>query len=820
MANSVGRIDLDLGINTSGFKNQLNGITKQSNQLSGAFGKLGKAAAAAFSVKAIVSFAKSCISLGSDLAEVQNVVDVTFGGMSSAVNEWAKNAITSYGLSEKVAKEYMGQFGAMSKAFGNTEQMAYKQAAALTGLAGDVASFYNMTTDEAFTKLKSVYTGETESLKSLGVVMTQSALDQYALAHGYGKTMNAMTEQEKVSLRLAFVTDKLSDASGDFIRTSDGWANQVRVLKLRFDALKASIGQGLINVLTPVIRMLNELMQYLQKAADAFANFTATLFGKAGGSSASSSISSASAELAENTESAAGSAEKIRKSLSNFDQLNILTNLSAGGAGGAGGSAINQEDAEAAEDVAESTSAASAFAEKLKKFFEDIKKYAPEIKECLVGLLDDSGFFDLFEKMRQSVTNLGTGFENIGTSFEGAMENLKPKFAELTNQFTTTFTTVNRTVNGIVGDMWLGLSEGFDEFTVTHGAEIQTFFEGVIGSLTQFSIDTLAITDDIFLTLEEWWNNDGITLWNDIVRCLQDIGGWFLKIWNEFIQPIIDTIIKEAKQLWDEHLKPLWRKILEFISSVGRFFMMLWNNVLKPIVDWIIENVLPVIRPIIEAIIKIVKDVFGVVSDVIGGILDILGGLLDFLTGVFTGDWDLAWNGVKKIFYGIWSSFGGLVCGVANIIIDLLNGLWSAIYAALRKVINGIGSVIKSIGKILGKDTWGFTIPEQAPLIPRLTCPAPPELATGGYVKANTPQLAIIGDNKREGEIVAPESKIAEAVAKGFSMVMAKLQGQNNQKGAQPIYLTVKLGENDFWSGFVDYHNSIVKMTGESPLLV
>ena len=95
-----------------------------------------------------------------------------------------------------------------------------------------------------------------------------------------------------------------------------------------------------------------------------------------------------------------------------------------------------------------------------------------------------------------------------------------------------------------------------------------------------------------------------------------------------------------------------------------------------------------------------------------------------------------------------------------------------------------------------------------------------PMLANGGYVEANTPQLAIIGDNKREGEIVAPESKIAEAVAHGFSMVMSKLTQGGGAGNKQPIYLTIKLGENDFWQGFVDYHNSVVKSTGETPLLI
>ena len=171
-------------------------------------------------------------------------------------------------------RQYTGTFGAMAKAFGFTEKQAYDMGTTLTGLAGDVASFYNISQDEAYTKLKSVFTGETESLKDLGVVMTQTALDAYAMANGFGKTTAQMSEAEKVALRYAFVQDQLTAATGDFARTSDSWANQCRIMKLQFDSLKASIGQGLINLFTPVLRVINTVIERLTVLASAFKSFT------------------------------------------------------------------------------------------------------------------------------------------------------------------------------------------------------------------------------------------------------------------------------------------------------------------------------------------------------------------------------------------------------------------------------------------------------------------------------------------------------------------------------------------------------------------
>lgn len=243
MSTNVGEVDFDLLLNSNPFNKGLKSTSNniKSSGIENSLLKIGKLAIAAFSVNAIANFAKSCISLGSDLTEVQNVVDVTFGSLNTQVNEFAQNAITQFGLGQTVAKKYVGTFGSMAESFGFTNQEALNMSETLTGLAGDVASFYNLSSDESYTKLKSVFTGETESLKELGVVMTQTALDQYALQNGYGKTTDKMTEQQKVALRYSFVLDKLKNSSGDFTRTQDSWANQTRVLTLRFNEFKVEL---------------------------------------------------------------------------------------------------------------------------------------------------------------------------------------------------------------------------------------------------------------------------------------------------------------------------------------------------------------------------------------------------------------------------------------------------------------------------------------------------------------------------------------------------------------------------------------------------
>lgn len=328
MPKADGSVIIDTRLNTNGFGKGVGNLKSQFGGLGAATKKLGGLIAAAFSVKVIADFSKEAVKLGSDLQEVQNVVDVTFTSMNEQVNQFAKSAMQTAGLSETMAKKYTGTFGAMAKSFKFSEEEAYAMATSLTQLSGDVASFYNLTQDEAYTKLKSVFTGETETLKELGVVMTQTALDDFALRKGLGKTTSKMSEQEKVALRYQFVLEQLGAASGDFVRTQDSWANQTRILSLQFEQLKATLGMGLINVLTPVLKILNELIGQFQTLANKFRDFTSALFGDAGGSAEGVAEKYASAaqgaeDLADNTEKAG---KVAKKALAGFDELNILSN--------------------------------------------------------------------------------------------------------------------------------------------------------------------------------------------------------------------------------------------------------------------------------------------------------------------------------------------------------------------------------------------------------------------------------------------------------------------------------------------------------------
>ena len=550
-ATSVGQIGLDLVVNKNQFESQMAGITGMAK-------KAGAALAAAFGVKKLVDFGKQCLELGSDLAEVQNVVDVTFPKMTAQVDEFAKSAAQSFGLSETMAKQYTGTFGAMAKAFGFTEKQAYDMGSTLTGLAGDVASFYNISQDEAYTKLKSVFTGETESLKDLGVVMTQTALDSYAMANGFGKTTSAMSEAEKVALRYQFVQDKLSAAQGDFARTSGSWANQCRVLSLQMQSLMATIGQGLINLFTPIIRVINTVIGKLATLANAFKSFTELITGNKSGGSDSSGVaavagaaddagtglenaSDSASNLASNTDKvgqAAQNAAKKMKALMGFDKVNKLdsqsdsssgsSSSSSTGAGGTGalGSAVDFGNLAEGDTVLDKTSKS---AEKLAKLLKKLwKPFQDAWKAEGKSTIDSANY--AFENLGKLAKSVGKSLVEVWTNGTGT-------------KMLTTMLQIAQNVFETIGNIARQLDKAWNKNKVGTGI-LQA-----IANLYQKELDFI---NRITKATAEWAGKlDFYPLLNSIKGLLESIA------------PLVEMIGNIAGEIYERVILPMLKWVIE-----------------------------------------------------------------------------------------------------------------------------------------------------------------------------------------------------------------------------------------------------------------
>lgn len=230
-----------------------------SDAITGGIRALGSAIKSA--VSSLADFAKSGVEVASDLDEVQNVVDVTFGTDGAAkIETFARKAAGAFGMSELSAKEFTGTMGAMLKSMGLSDDAVLDMSTDLVGLAGDLASFYNLDVDEAFAKIRSGISGETEPLKQLGINMSVANLEAYAMAQGIKTAYKNMTQAEQATLRYNYLIQATADAQGDFARTSGSYSNQQKVMQLNVENLSASIGTKLLPYLTDLTGALNGLL--------------------------------------------------------------------------------------------------------------------------------------------------------------------------------------------------------------------------------------------------------------------------------------------------------------------------------------------------------------------------------------------------------------------------------------------------------------------------------------------------------------------------------------------------------------------------------
>lgn len=604
MSTSVGTISLDMVLNGTKFKKQLGNMQNQANsasqKMAASFKKIGASVAAAFSTAMIAKFGKSCIDLGSDLAEVQNVVDVTFTTMSDKVNEWAVNAQKAYGLSETMAKKYVGTFGSMAEAFGFTEQQSYDMATSLTGLTGDVASFYNLSQDLAYTKLKSVFSGETETLKDLGIVMTQSALDSYALANGYTKTVKEMTEAEKVTLRYNFVLGQLKNATGDFTRTQDSWANQTRILSLRFDSLKATIGQGIINAFTPVIKVVNSLIDRLSTVSEKFKALTEQIFGNAGGSTAGRvdtaiADSASSAESLTNEannssaalDSVADSAEKAKKSVAGFDKLNVLskdskteTNSTTPATTTQNQSSGNNLTSAMSKSVDKLVSSWNSKGQKviesMKKAFNSVKGVVQSIGDSWKKVWNNGSGSKLLNNIKDLLKHCFNNIADIADAFKKAWD--KAGLGDSVIQ-----SIIDR-ANSLIGLIDV-IAEDFAK--VWNNGTGERIWSNILGIIKNCNNYVSTLSDKIKLAWEK--GGAGEKIWNTILGIVEDITGFLNDMslirleWLESLDlsPIVTAV---------SNLGEAFRKLLKVC---GDKLKSAYQNILLPLAKWTIEKAVP-----------------------------------------------------------------------------------------------------------------------------------------------------------------------------------------------------------------------------------
>ena len=563
---------------TSAFS-KIGNSSKQLKTASLNLGSLLKTAIGFKAIRELGEFGKEAIGLGSNIAEVENIVNAAFGSMAGMAYDFASTATEKFGLSELAAKKYSGTMMAMLKSSGVAQGAAAQMSTTLAGLAGDLASFYNIDADTAFQKLRAGISGETEPLKQLGINMNIVNLEAFAAAQGINKAYREMTLAEQATLRYNYILAKTGDAQGDFARTSGTWANQIRLLKMNFESLSAIIGQGLIAAILPAIQMLNKLMSVLKKAAESFRTFMYTLMGKKvegsqGGIADSmdgmEDISYGMADVEDATDGTTDSVKELKKALSvlSFDELHQLSAAMEDL-----GKDTGKTDTGNLDDLGNVLGGAENLWDELAKTDVEgpISEWAKRIREAFLAQDWERLGYEIADGINRGLQKIydAINWKNVGPKIEKFMDAFTRTFNSLVDNIDWDLLgrTLGAGINTLVNTLNL-LIEGIDFKNI--GRKLSEGLRGMVGEIEWRSLGNLfgnyfMISWDIlngFVTDMARKNDAGLTGFAELgVSIGEAVNGVFEKIdFSEIYQTVttgINGIFESIKNLadtinWDE----------------------------------------------------------------------------------------------------------------------------------------------------------------------------------------------------------------------------------------------------------------------------
>lgn len=552
----------------------MNGLGSTIKKTTSKIGSFRKEILSAFGIiggiYGIIRGVKKSLDISSDLVEVQNVVDTTFGNMTYKVEEFAKTSIKQFGMSELALKQYSSRFQAMGLAMGinsglistantNLSKLTNGYVGVsnslsdvslnLTKLTADLASFYNMAQEDVAQDLESIFTGQTRPLRTYGLDLTEATLKEWALKQGIDADMKSMSQAEKTMLRYQYVLANTTAAQGDFAKTANTWANQIRILKQQFEQLASIVGTAFVNMLKPVVQSLNKAMAKVIEFAQTVVNALGKIFGwkleinTKGIADDFSGIEDEIGGIADGIDDAASAAKKFNKQLQGFDALNNLTTSDAGGTGDIGSAFESIEDVDLGKIVA-----AEGILDQFESEIDTLYKLGNYLGESLKNFLDNIPWDTIKKNAREAAEGLAdliNGFVEV----EGLGYSIGKTLAESIN---TAFEFLNAFVHSLhwesighfIADTLNGLFENIDWDLIK-----DTFVTGAKG-----------LADSINTFIDDFhWDNISNTISNAINIISETVYTFFSTIkWDELGQELGNQLMETIKKIdWEQIGKAL-----------------------------------------------------------------------------------------------------------------------------------------------------------------------------------------------------------------------------------------------------------------------
>ena len=831
--------------NTSGYasKEAEKASEKSKGHIKSAIGEikseltgLMKKIAVAFSIKEGISFSKAAVETAASVNALNSQISQTFGELEGNARQSFNEIGDEAGILDSRLQSAGSSIYAFAKASGMESAEALSMMEDALRITADSAAYYDRSLEDTAESLRSFLKGNYANDAALGVSATEATRNAAAMRL-YGTEFKNLSEAQKQLALLDMVkqANELSGAEGQAAREAEGWENVTGNLKEAWKQFLAVVGQPILSVATKVVQGLTTALAELTSYAEAAAGAVASLFGIELQSSAQavSDIAKAADKTASAYSDIADEAERAEEaqegSLASFDKVIKLdekessSSSSAGSGGGVAVTPITFDTKATQKDMCKLT---GSLKKELKKLSDFIKKnFGPSFDKIWDGLKEETAelsdtlgrvFSDIQSLgdplktyfSNDLVPNLRTAFDTLGSIGVGLFDSFNKVFADIWDiavfPILQNFVTLGLPMlTQFSTESWNTLNTLFD--IIKTGFD--TFWADVVQSVLS-GVETLV--DDTLQSLWDFWETWGAPIFEDAREALEATGELVGTVWDEWIKPVWDECCELASALWDDHLKPLLDNILDFFGELVDGALRIYNKCIAPLISWVVDKLAPIITATFKELARAIAKIIQFFTDIFNGLITTLKGLVKFIVGVFTGDWKKAWNGIKDIFKGIWDMFVTIVKTPINLIIGLINGMTGAIESALNWIIEKINYLSFDVPDwvpVIGGEHFGFDLSY-------IDIPEIPYLAQGTVVPANYGEFAaILGDNKKEPEVVSPISAMKQA----FREALSEYHGSGQQMVLN-VMLDTRRGRKLLSQQVIDDINDIINSTGAVPI--
>lgn len=782
-----GHLNFDTKIDSKGYDNGVKNIESSTDALKKHLKSLESAVIAAFSIKSVVAFGKSAVEAAASVNAANSALAQTFGELQTAAEDAMGRVADASGILRTRLQGVGTQIYAFAKTSGMESVQALNMMEEALQVAADSAAYYDRSLEETSQSLMSFLKGNYANDAALGLSATEFTRNAAAMKL-YGKSFKDLTEAQKQLVLLQMVKDAnaLSGAEGQAAREAEGWENVIGNLKEAWRQLLAVLGQPILKVVIGWVQELTEALTFLTQKAQIAFNTIAKVFGQEASEADDTTASISQSVTAQNdlTDAVEETGEAQKGNLAGFDKMNIIASKTADKAkpsGGGSASPTISPSVKVKDNTKETSKRLEKFLKTTRKGFEGLEKYISK------------NFGPSFKKVWGELSPQVQRFGNNMRTVFGDIKSLGPPLLEYLNgDFTTFLQTFIETSGHIIAGLFDSFNTCFsDIWNVAVFPILQNFVTTGLPLITQFAtevtktlgvlfdeqkknFDTLwkvvavpslrgiaKVWTDTMNILSEKWGKYGAVVFGKFREAIQTTGNIFRNVFNTIFAPVFDAIFKALDDLWEKHAKPLLSNFIDFAAELGILALDIYNKFIGPVVNWFVKTFGPPISKALSTVAENAVKHIGDILDVFNNLFVLLKDVLKFIKDVFKGDWEAAWGDIKKIFEDFWNLVVSIVKVPLNSIIRLINSFLQGIADGIQLIINGLNKIKVEIPDWVpgvGGKEFGIHLGD-------VEFKKIPELAQGTVIPANYGNfLAMLGDNKRETEVVSPLSTIEQAV--------------------------------------------------------